>query len=266
MSTSSAFLRAATQAHGIRSSKAASPLRTLEQSTYKELRRPLQNAVAALAVETASEGYGALIFCGGRKACEATALLVSRAMPDCAADRILKRQDVLDDLRTLSVGLDESLAKILPMGVAFHRKQLYHLLSDSAGLTLSRCRFGRRGKRNTCKGLRPENDSGHRGHMQSCCRHQPPRAASNHQRHAHGQRPHRAGYVVSTPEEALAVSVLRKFRRQMRGRAGRKGKDEVGETYLCCNKEGLEAATRILEADLPNVESSMTQGKRGIKR
>lgn len=52
----------------------------------------------------------------------------------------------------------------------------------------------------------------------------------------------------------------------MRGRAGRKGKDEVGETYLCCAKADLEAVAELLEAELPAVESCLTPEKRGMKR
>jgi len=52
----------------------------------------------------------------------------------------------------------------------------------------------------------------------------------------------------------------------MRGRAGRKGKDEVGETYLCCQKSDLEAVAELMEADIPSVESCLLPGKSGIKR
>lgn len=52
----------------------------------------------------------------------------------------------------------------------------------------------------------------------------------------------------------------------MRGRAGRKGKDEIGETYLCCQKSDLEAVAELMEAELPSVESCLVPGKRGIKR
>lgn len=52
----------------------------------------------------------------------------------------------------------------------------------------------------------------------------------------------------------------------MRGRAGRKGKDEVGETYLCCQKSDLEAVAQLLEAELPVVESCLAAEKRGINR
>jgi DNA polymerase theta len=52
----------------------------------------------------------------------------------------------------------------------------------------------------------------------------------------------------------------------MRGRAGREGKDEVGETYLCCQKSDLEAVAELMEADIPVVKSCLLPGKRGIKR
>lgn len=52
----------------------------------------------------------------------------------------------------------------------------------------------------------------------------------------------------------------------MRGRAGRKGKDEIGESYLCCQKPDLDEVALLLEAEMPIVESSLTPDKRGIKR
>jgi len=54
--------------------------------------------------------------------------------------------------------------------------------------------------------------------------------------------------------------------RQMRGRAGRKGKDEIGETYLCCQKSDLEAVAELLEAELPPVKSSLVPEKQGVKQ
>ena len=52
----------------------------------------------------------------------------------------------------------------------------------------------------------------------------------------------------------------------MRGRAGRKGKDEVGETYLCCLENDVLEAAQLIQAELPVVVSSLTPEKRGIKR
>ncbi len=52
----------------------------------------------------------------------------------------------------------------------------------------------------------------------------------------------------------------------MKGRAGRKGKDEVGETYLCCNRSDLEAVTQLMEAELPELQSCLSSEKPGINR
>jgi len=52
----------------------------------------------------------------------------------------------------------------------------------------------------------------------------------------------------------------------MRGRAGRKGKDEIGETYLCCRKGDLEDVVELMHADLPHVSSGLTTDKHRIQR
>ena len=52
----------------------------------------------------------------------------------------------------------------------------------------------------------------------------------------------------------------------MRGRAGRKGKDEVGETYLCCQENDILEAAQLIQAELPVVASGLTPERRGIKR
>jgi replicative superfamily II helicase len=49
--------------------------------------------------------------------------------------------------------------------------------------------------------------------------------------------------------------------RQMQGRAGKKGKDEIGETYLCCQNSDLEAVADLLEAELPPIQSCLTLTK-----
>ncbi|KAL1853973.1 hypothetical protein VTK73DRAFT_8863 [Phialemonium thermophilum] len=54
--------------------------------------------------------------------------------------------------------------------------------------------------------------------------------------------------------------------RQMRGRAGRKGKDEVGETYLCCRENDLEDVLDLMQADLPVLSSCLISEKRRIRR
>lgn len=52
----------------------------------------------------------------------------------------------------------------------------------------------------------------------------------------------------------------------MKGRADRKGKDEIGETYLCCMESDIEEVSELMEADIPPLESCLLPGKRGINR
>ncbi|KAJ3566336.1 hypothetical protein NPX13_g7170 [Xylaria arbuscula] len=52
----------------------------------------------------------------------------------------------------------------------------------------------------------------------------------------------------------------------MRGRAGRKGKDEIGETYLCCRKSDLADVVELMHADLPRISSGLTTDKHRIQR
>lgn len=52
----------------------------------------------------------------------------------------------------------------------------------------------------------------------------------------------------------------------MRGRAGRKGKDVLGETYLICQKTDLEAISGIWEAETPAIESCLGQDGKAVQR
>ena len=91
------------------------------------------NAVVALAVETATAGKGALVFCGGRQICQNTAALISRAMSHLNVDEEMsaKRKDLINELRSLPTGLDETLGDILLSGVAFHRELLTSYLEEN---------------------------------------------------------------------------------------------------------------------------------------
>lgn len=100
------------------------PLRTVNKSNFKELSDDVVNAVVALAVETASAGYGALVFCRSRQRSQMTALLISRAMPDrgvVSCDLMEKRKEIISELCSLLIGVDDTLAKAVMKGVAFHR-------------------------------------------------------------------------------------------------------------------------------------------------
>lgn len=100
------------------------PHRTVEPSAYKELSNSSTNAMVALAVETAAGGFGALVFCGSRGACQTHSATISEAMPPVTegTDEMNKRLDLLAELRSLSCGLDPVLEKTIIKGAGFHRQ------------------------------------------------------------------------------------------------------------------------------------------------
>lgn len=235
VSTSSAFFKTASQLNLSHPLSNISPTREIQLSNHQELRNPVMNAVISLAIETANAGHGALIFCGGRQGCQSTALLVSEAMPggsDVDIEMLERRKEVISELRSLPVGLDDTLGKTVTRGAAFHH----------AGLTAEERDI-----------VAEAYDNGVIKVIVATCS---------------------LAAGINLPARRVILQGARMGRdligpamlRQMRGRAGRKGKDEIGESYLCCQKADLEEVAQLLEADLPLVESSLTPEKRGIKR
>ncbi|KAI9876486.1 MAG: hypothetical protein M1830_006397 [Pleopsidium flavum] len=234
-STSSAFFKTASQLNSTHQKPSTLPSRSILPSDLKELQKPVINAVVSLAIETVRAGYGALVFCSGRQGCQVDALIISEAMPaanETSTDVLDRRKQAMTELRSLPVGLDPVLEKTIPRGVAFHH----------AGLTTEERDI-----------VAEAYDQGVLKVIVATCSlaagiNLPARRVI-----LHGARMGR---------DLVGPAMLR----QMRGRAGRKGKDEVGESYLCCEKTDLEAVTQLLEAELPPVESCLTPDKRGIKR
>lgn len=207
---------------------------TIDKSPHPELENPMLNAVVSLATETAMGGYGALVFCGSRLGVEKMAALISDAVPseEASTDVDDKRENILASLRSLPNGYEPTFNTTVPAGIGFHH----------AGLTVEERDL-----------IAEAYDKGVLKVMVATCSlaagiNLPARRVI-----LHGARMGR---------DLVGPAMLR----QMRGRAGRKGKDEVGETYLCCIKSDLEAVAELLEAEMPPVTSCLTPDKRGIKR
>lgn len=102
---------------------ALTPHRMVAASTLPQLSNHMTNAMVALAIDTATAGYGALVFCGSRQACQIHAAVISEAMPTAQidSDELSKRLDLLAELRSLPSGLDPVLESIIGKGVGFHR-------------------------------------------------------------------------------------------------------------------------------------------------
>lgn len=236
--TASRLVKAvATQANGSQVSQApyTAAIGTISASDAKELQDPVLNAVVALASETARAGFGVLVFASSRAGCETDALIISRAMPplhEWDTDVQEKRTDLLGDLRSLPGGLDPTLEQTINNGVAFHH----------AGLTTEERDL-----------IAAAYDSGAIKVCVATCSlaagiNLPARRVILHNA--------RMGRDIVGP------SMLR----QMKGRAGRKGKDEVGETYLCCRQKDVEEVTDLMQAELPQLTSCLTSDKRRLQR
>ncbi|KAL4898218.1 hypothetical protein BDV59DRAFT_166419 [Aspergillus ambiguus] len=211
------------------------PHRIVEPSAFREFANPVTNAMVALSVDTAASGYGALVFCGSRQGCQIHASTICEAMPTQSAvdpEELGKRLDLIAELRSLPSGLDPVLETTLVKGVGFHH----------AGMTTEEREL-----------IAQAYDQGVLKVLVATCS---------------------LAAGVNLPARRVIINGARMGRelvgpamlRQMCGRAGRKGKDEVGETYLICGKSDLQAVCDLLEADMPAIESCLAPEKRGLKR
>ncbi|KAI8965957.1 P-loop containing nucleoside triphosphate hydrolase protein [Daldinia sp. FL1419] len=240
-SSTGGLLKAAKAASQAKSGSTASqqhdshPVRIVQPSSHKELQDTVLNSVVALAVETARSGYGALVFCNSRHGCEFDARLISRALRDTIhlSPTIFEaRLDLLADLRSLSTGLDPCLGETVTSGVAFHH----------AGLTTE--------ERELIAGA---YDKGVLKVLVATCS-----LAAGINLPARRVILHNA----RMGRDLVGPSMLR----QMRGRAGRKGKDEIGETYLCCRNDDLEDVIELMRAELPQISSGLATDRYRIQR
>src|SRR5271170_4084037 len=54
--------------------------------------------------------------------------------------------------------------------------------------------------------------------------------------------------------------------RQMKGRAGRKGKDTHGESYLCYTKHDEENVAKMVNGEMPAISSCLNRESKGFER
>lgn len=87
--------------------------------------------IVSLCYETVSAGHGVLMFCPFKSWCETLAEVVSKefslllaASPSAPFLGTENTADVVQQLRESPAGLDKSLAKTVPFGVAFHHAGL----------------------------------------------------------------------------------------------------------------------------------------------
>lgn len=182
----------------------------------------VKNATVALALDAVGGGYGVLVFCTSRKGTEMYAKLIAGFMAPPPPGIMEKRRDLIDSLRTTPAGLDPFLADAIQRGVAYHH----------AGLTTE------------------ERDIVSMAYDDGiikliCCT--PTMAAGVN-------LPARRVIIhPKTGKDLLSPIMLS----QMRGRAGRKGKDTEGESFLCCEKNDLKEVRELTKMSMPEIKSAL---------
>ncbi|KAG7050417.1 dna polymerase theta subunit [Colletotrichum scovillei] len=228
--TTSELLKTAKKLNTATQKTGSRATRRIEPSGHKEFQDPVLNAVVSLASETAKAGYGALVFASSRYGCEADARWIAKVMPaldELESGLVEKRTELMAELRSLGTGIDPVLEETVPMGVAFHHVKRDIIANAYDAGTLKVCVA-------TCSLAAGINLPARRVIL-------------------HNARMGR---------DFVGPSMLR----QMRGRAGRKGKDEVGETYLCCRKDDLEQVVDLMHAEIPQITSGLMTDRKRIQR
>ncbi|PWW73539.1 P-loop containing nucleoside triphosphate hydrolase protein [Tuber magnatum] len=203
----------------------------IPSSEHKELKDPVTNAIVSLVRGAVIADHGVLVFCESRRRCEDVGKLLAKFMPAVDEEVREKRMEIVRDLATTSTGLDFTLEKTVPTGVAFHH----------AGLTTEE------------RDLIAEAYD--QGAIKVICCTATMAAGVNLP----------ARRVIISPRmgrDLLSPTMLK----QMRGRAGRKGRDTRGENYLCCRKEDLAPVKELLNAPMPSIQSCLGGETTGLKR
>ncbi|CAZ81986.1 unnamed protein product [Tuber melanosporum] len=203
----------------------------ISPSEPKELKDPVTNAIVSLTHEAVKGGHGVLVFCESRSRCEDVGRLLVKFMPAVNEEIREERMEIIRDLATTSTGLDPILEKTVPAGVAFHH----------AGLTTEE------------RDLIAEAYD--RGAIKVICCTATMAAGVNLP----------ARRVIISPRmgrDFLSPTMLK----QMRGRAGRKGRDTHGENYLCCRKEDLGPVKELINAPMPSIQSCLGGETGSLKR
>ncbi|KAK1514295.1 DEAD/DEAH box helicase [Colletotrichum costaricense] len=224
--TTSELLKTAKNLNTVTQKTGSRATRRIEPSGHKEFQDPVLNAVVSLASETAKAGYGALVFASSRYGCEADARWIAKVMP--ALDEL---ESGLVEKRT------ELMAELRSLGTGIDP-----VLEETAGLTTEERDI-----------IANAYDAGTLKVCVATCS-----LAAGINLPARRVILHNA----RMGRDFVGPSMLR----QMRGRAGRKGKDEVGETYLCCRKDDLEQVVDLMHAEIPQITSGLMTDRRRIQR
>ncbi|XP_076250621.1 DNA polymerase theta isoform X2 [Rhynchophorus ferrugineus] len=199
--------------------------------------------ILQLCLETIETSSSVLIFCPSKNWCESLAQQLSLALYRISNQNnkygdILRKEisgspilEVLEQLKYCPVGLDQILYKVISFGVAFHH----------AGLTLD------------------ERDI-----IENAFRSGVVRILLATSTLSSGVNLPARRVIIRSPN-FCGKPIDSLTYRQMIGRAGRMGKDTIGESFLVCQKNDYQTALELMSGNIPPVESCL-EGSGKLKR
>ncbi|OTF74570.1 DNA polymerase theta-like protein [Euroglyphus maynei] len=221
------------------------PMKTIDCNQLK-LNTTMFYPLIYMAIETLAQGFSTLIFCPTRSLCESMAKNIASNIFSIGqkervpqndferylrerihSDQILSYQKLVSIIKTLkrsSSGFDTNLERVMRFGCAFHH----------AGMTME--------ERGTVEqGFRD-------GTLRILCCTTTLSAGVN--------LPARRVMITSPLDYANNLLAVGNYR-QMIGRAGRKGIDTLGESFLFCTDKDVRMARRLITAEMRPIKSNL---------
>ncbi|KAH7644189.1 dna polymerase theta-like protein [Dermatophagoides farinae] len=221
------------------------PLKTIDCNLLK-LNTAFSQSLIYMAIETLAQGFSTLIFCPTRSMCESMAKSIASNIFSIGqkdripqndfernirnsihSDQILSYQrsvSLINTLKRSSSGFDPNLERVLKFGCAFHH----------AGMTME--------ERGTVEqGFRD-------GTLRILCCTTTLSAGVN--------LPARRVMITSPLDYSNKLLAVGNYR-QMIGRAGRKGIDTLGESFLFCADKDINMARRLISTKMQSIKSNL---------
>eukprot|EP00736_Rhodelphis_marinus_P010047 Rmarinus@m.17058 len=187
------------------------------------------DGVAGLVYDTISQGFSVLVFCPTRRSTENCALAVAKQLRACQGRQEHRsRNDLVDLLKPISDVWSRTFGTTLLQGVAFHH----------AGLTVEEREIIEKAFREGVLCVLVATST----------------LAAGVNLPARRVIFRNLKVIMDFGQDSLNLSTYK----QMSGRAGRAGKDNIGESIMICNtKKEVERLQELRKAPMPRLESSL---------
>ena len=188
--------------------------------------------ITSLCYQTICDGHCVLVFCPTKSWCEKLATTIAKNLylyhlknkcPTILVSRVQKLCELFYQLKRTPSGLDDVLKLTIPYGVAYHH----------AGLTIEERDIIESGFRDCTIGVLVATSTLSSGVNLPARR-----------------------VIIRTPKFHGKPIDIRMYH-QMCGRAGRKGKDEAGESILVCKDQEKQIGFNVIKGKIPKVESCL---------